>query len=281
MQILNLRSEAIGMSPQQILNNLVKTWVGIALIGQWLFALYIIVLYALPTLFGNTELTLSLMLGKGVSGESKTDTFVFFTHIVPASLMALSGLLQLFPSVRRSYPTFHRYNGRMFFILGLSGAITGMYLSFSNHPSIFEIGALGVRINGLLIPVAIGFAWYFAVNKNFKAHQRFAIHSFLLINGVWTFRLYLFGWYMLNQGPNGNTDTLDGPADIAISFACYFAPMVIAEMIFWAQRQRNNRIVWWAASLTCVGIVTTFIGIIAASMFNWIPTITGVIQALL
>lgn len=45
-------------SSESTLNYTVKSWVGIALIGQWMFAIYVFSIYALPSLLGNPELTL-------------------------------------------------------------------------------------------------------------------------------------------------------------------------------------------------------------------------------
>lgn len=194
--------------------------------------------------------------------------------------MALSGLLQLFPSIRSRYPKFHRYNGRLFFILGITGALSGLYLSWIVGLRLSDIGAIGITLNGILIPIAIYFAWRSAINKQFSLHQRFAMHSFLLVNGVWTFRLYLMGWYVINQGSNGNSSTIDGPADIAISFACYLLPMAIAELVFWAKRSSNNSIKWIVTGFAATGALITLIGICAAGMLMWYPRVNSIIDGL-
>lgn len=282
MQVLTQRFRFSAISPDKVLSNIVKSWIGVALFGQWLFAAYIISLYALPTLImGNASLTLDLSPAGGAKAENNFNSITFFVHVLPAALMAMSGLLQLFPSIRRNYPKFHRYNGRMFFVLGLSGAFTGLYLTWGAGFRFSDIGALGITLNGLLIPIAIIFAWRTAIKKQLKAHQRFAVHSFLLVNGVWTFRLYLMGWYVINQGANGNTKTIDGPADIALSFACYLLPMAIAEFVFWAQRTRNQGIKWLACGVVSLGVIVTFIGVSAATMMMWYPRINSVIEGLI
>lgn len=273
--------QEVSAAPEKILVNVVKCWVVVALIGQWLFAGYILSIYAMPAFFGLAELTESLSPGQGVKSESSVDTFIVFVHILPAALMALSGLFQLFPSIRRKYPTFHRYNGRMFFSLGLIGAFTGLYLTWGAGFRFSDIGSLGVTLNGVLIPIAIFFAWKAAINKNFASHQRFAIHSFILVNGVWSFRLYLMGWFLINQGANGNTRAIDGPADITLSFASYLFPMIIAEMIFWAQRHKNNNVKWLACCVAALGVAVTFIGVFAAGTMMWFPRITQAFQSLL
>lgn len=279
MQVLSNKYNFLNISPDKVLNNVIKSWVLIALIGQWMFAFYIISLYLLPSIFGNAELTNTLSPGQAIKSEQAINP-VFYIHVLPAALMALSGLFQLFPKIRNNYPKLHRYNGRLFFILGLSGAFTGIYLTWGAGFRLSDIGSIGITLNGILIPIAIFFAWRSAINKQFLIHQRFAVHSFLLVNGVWSFRLYLMGWYIINQGSNGNTDTLDGYADIAISFACYLLPMAIAECIFWAKRNRSKSIKWFVSGIAALGTLITLIGVIAATMFMWTPRITQVLERL-
>ncbi|MEW6991456.1 DUF2306 domain-containing protein [Colwelliaceae bacterium 6441] len=281
MQALMSKVGGFSISPENTLSNIVKFWVVVALLGQWLFAAYILSIYAFPTLFGNSALTYSLSPGQGISTESNVDLFIFFAHILPAALMALSGLFQLFPVIRRKYPKFHRYNGRMFLILGLTGAFTGLYLTWGAGFRFSDIGSLGVTLNGILIPIAIYFAWKAAINKNFIAHQRFAIHSFILINGVWSFRLYLMGWFLVNQGANGNSRNIDGPADITLSFASYLLPMVIAEIIFWAQRNKSKNVKWAASGFAIIGASVTLLGVVAAAMMMWFPRIKQAFEGFL
>lgn len=284
MQVLMNKVSApsfLKISPEKTLNNIVKCWVGVALIGQWLFAAYIISIYAMPTLLDNSALTFTLSPGQGIKAKNNTDLFVFFAHILPAALMAMSGLFQLFPAIRQRYPKFHRYNGRMFFVLGLSGAFTGLYLTWGAGFRFSDIGSLGVTLNGILIPIAIYYAWKYAIQKDFVKHQRFAIHSFILINGVWSFRLYLMGWFLVNQGSNGNSKNIDGPADIALSFASYLLPMLIAEVIFLARKSKSNNTKWAATSFAIIGVIITTIGIVAATVMMWVPRITQAINGLL
>jgi hypothetical protein len=222
-----------------------------------------------------------MLPGHGVKDKGAVDSVVYFSHILPAALMALSGMFQLFPAIRRKYPKFHRINGRMFFVFAISGALTGVYLTWGAGLRFSDLGSMGVSLNGLLIPIAIYFAWRTARNKQFKLHQRFAIHSFLLVNGVWTFRLYIMAWFIINQGPNGNSANIDGPADIGLSFASYLLPMMIAELVFWAQRHHSNRVKWGVSLVAALGTLLTLIGVVSASLMMWFPRVSKVLAALI
>ncbi|MBR9793049.1 MAG: DUF2306 domain-containing protein [Gammaproteobacteria bacterium] len=253
----------------------IKTWVGVILTGQWIFALYILVQFTLPLLTGQLDESRYAYMIRGYVNGDTVNNAILLLHVVPVMLISLSGTFQLFPAIRLHYPRFHRINGRVYLTFGLFGAIGGLYLTWVTGSRLSDLGALGVTLNGLLIPVMVYFAWRYAVQRDFARHQRFAVHAFILINGVWTFRLLLMGWFMLNQGPQGNSANLDGPADVILSFASYLLPMLIAELIFRA-RERNT-VASRVTAIIAVGIaiLITLIGTVAATMMMWGPRIVG------
>lgn len=260
---------------KKALKGSVYSWFVLAMIGQWLFALYIAVRYGGPVVSGNYSAVNQGISVGGYQEGATFDNWVYFAHILPAMVLSISGILQFVPQIRQKFPVVHRWNGRLFLTLGLSGAITGLYLTWIGGHRLSDIGSIGITLNGLLIPVAIALAWRTALARDFSAHKRWAVHSFLLINGVWSFRLYLFGWLVVNQGPVGNSDKLDGPVDLFFSFACYVLPMLVAELVFWAQRQRSVRKQWCVVALVGLGFLITLIGIGAVSFTMWLPTIRG------
>lgn len=258
-----------------------KSWIGIALIGQWAFAFYILTLYALPLITGDSQLISDVSPASGADLEANFNSIMFFSHMLPAIILALSGIFQIFPSIRAKYPSFHRWNGRIFLIFGVSGALTGLYLSWGAGLRLSDIGALGITLNGILIPIAIALAWYHIRNKRIEKHKRWALHSFMLVNGVWSFRLYLMAWYLINQGPNGNTNKVDGPMDIFLSFACYLLPMLFVELYYWAKKQKSEYKKWFVSFTMAAGCLFTLIGVGAAIMMMWLPRIKQVLPTLL
>lgn len=260
---------------KQFLYLSVSAWVAIALIGQWFFATYVFVLYVFPIVTGNPEL---VNLSKPIIGYVKGDTFgnaALFSHVIPAALLSVGGIIQLLPIVRRKFPTVHRWNGRMFLSLGFMGALSGLYLTWIRDARLSDVGSLGITLNGILIIIAVVFAWRYATAKQFDTHMRWVIHAFILVNGVWFFRLYLMAWYAANQGPNGNSPNIDGSMDIFLSYACYGIPMIIAECVFWAKRQKQGPRIWAVFALTAVGTLITLTGVVAAVFMMWIPRISA------
>jgi len=262
-----------AFQPHSILQYLTKSWLFIALLGQWVFASYIFIRFAIPTFSGNLSSADTVGLIKGYVDGDGIGNSMLILHLLPAVLLTYGGMLQIIPQIRKKYPTFHRWNGRMFLTLGLLGALTGLYLTWVRGSRLSDIGAIGVTVNGLLILVAATLAWRFAVKRQYTNHMRWAIHAFILINGVWLFRLYIMSWFIINQGGNGNTEEMDGPADIFLSFASYLLPMLIAEIYFWAKRQQSKFRVNIANVFMLFGLLITLVGVVAASLFMWWPII--------
>jgi hypothetical protein len=114
--------------------------------------------------------------------------------------------------------------------------------------------------------------------KQFDKNMRWAIHAFIPVNGVWFFRLYLMAWYLANQGSNGDTANLDGAMDIFISSVCYGFPMIIAECVFWAKRQKHTFRIWTISMVTVLGALVTLMGVVATIFMMWIPRISAALN---
>ncbi len=260
---------------QTCLKFLTHSWVLVVLIGQWIFALYIFIQFGIAALSGDPTSADTSGMIKGYTQGDHLGNGVLMLHLLPAILLSLSGVFQLFPYLRNKYPVFHRWNGRMFLTLGILGALTGLFLTWGRGTRLSDIGSIGLTLNGLLILVAGVLAWRYAIKRQYQKHMRWAIHSFILVNGVWSFRLYLMAWFILNQGPNGNNANIDGPADIALSFASYLLPMLIAEIYFWAKRQKSTFRVAVTNVFMLLGLLITTLGVFAATMFMWWPSISA------
>ena len=270
---------SIAVTPLRALNISVKLWFLFALTGQLMFAIYIAFRYGLPVITGHLEqMNLSTHITGYVDGDTSGNGMLLM-HIFGAAILSTSGMLQLVPSLRTRYPNVHKINGRLFMALGLLGALSGLYLTWLRGTRLSDIGAVGISLNGVLIIVAIYYAWRYAIQKNIAQHMRWAVHAFFLVNAVWTLRLFLMAWYLTTQGL-GNNRTLDGPADIGLSFACYLLPMGLAELYFWAKRQHDSRRQWWVVGAMSLGAIITLVGVTAAITVMWLPRIGVAINAL-
>jgi len=248
-----------------------RFWFCVALAGQWLFTYYIFKAFGLP--IAHQDL-LAINKTSPITGYVPGDVFgnlFLLAHLLLAGVLSFGGLLQLVPQIRQRVPSLHRWNGRVFLSVALIAAFSGLYLTWVRGSRLSDLSALGITFNGFLIPIAAWFAWKHAIKGRFDAHRRWAIRTFLLISGVWTFRLMLMGWFMINQGPLGNSATLDGPMDQIFSFGCYLIPLAIAELCFRAEKRPDLRPI--AAGVLAVASMMMAFGIFASYLMMWRPFI--------
>ena len=80
-------------------------------VGQFLFVLYIVLFYGGVALQG----TYDKIQGHGIMEGDPMGNLMFASHVTLAAIIILGGPLQFFPGIRWKYPTFHRWNGRVYF----------------------------------------------------------------------------------------------------------------------------------------------------------------------
>jgi hypothetical protein len=80
-------------------------------------------------------------------------------------------------------------------------------------------------------------AWRYAVARQFETHRHWALRLFLVVSGVWFFRVGLFFWIIINGGPVGFDDEkFEGPALTILSFLQYLLPLAVLELYLRTQR---------------------------------------------
>lgn len=247
-----------------------RAWFFAALIGQWLFAVYIFGVFAWSIASGQpAAMNRSGPITGHVAGDALGNGMLYL-HVLAALVLSLGGILQLVPAIRRHYPAWHRWNGRIFLTLALLGALSGLWLTWIRGSRLSIWPAIAITLNALLILLAVAQTWRHAVAKRWSTHRQWAIRAFLVVNAVWTMRLGFMAWVILNQGPRGQSSQLDGWFDISWSFGCWLLPLLVAELYFRAERGTP----WlqrWASAVMILGTLLTALGVWGAWTFMWHP----------
>src|SRR5580698_10075358 len=146
-QAISLRPPAPAFTAQSALRGAARLWFAIAVIGQWAFLYYIAAFYGPSTLTGhfeawrrNTMLTMSYVPGDTVGN------LTFAAHVLLAAVIAFGGALQIVPQIRARVPAAHRWNGRLFMVVALGLAVSGLYITWVRERS-QVMGGLGVSLN--------------------------------------------------------------------------------------------------------------------------------------
>lgn len=258
---------------RQALTSAATLWFIVAVAGQMIFVIYILSFYAGSALQGNLEAWNRVIPKAHVPGDTIGNVAIVI-HVLIAAIVTIGGPLQLIPKIRVSFPTFHRWNGRVYFVTVIVASLTGLFMIFTRSTTGSIMQQLAISINAILIVLAAVFALRYALARQLAVHRRWALRLFLLVSGSWFFRVGLMFWIAVNGKPVGfNPETFQGPALVAIAFLQYLLPLALLELYFRANGGGSA-----AARIATAGALLMFTlamgaGIVVATMGLWLPHI--------
>jgi len=185
--------------------------------------------------------------------------------------MTLGGPLQLIPALRNGFRSFHRWNGRIYLITAMIMSFGGIYMVWTRGTAGGDSLRIGISLNGLLLVACAMLAWRAALSRRFDAHRRWALRTFILVSGVWFFRIGFMFWVLANRGPVGVGEDFDGPFVRFWAYGCYLVPLAVLELYLRAQDARNKTAKHAMTAGLAVLVLVTAAGIAGAAMFMWGP----------
>lgn len=262
-----------GLS-RKLLNASATTWLTIAILGQWLFAYYILVFYGGSALEGSWTTWSKRMIHGFIDGDLLGNIAVL-THILLAFVITFCGPLQLIPQVRSNFPVFHRHNGRVYIFTAMVISVAAIYSVWSRDNTIGGlVGQLGTSLDAVLIIVCAFMTVKLAMARKINLHRRWALRLFIVVSGVWFFRVMRGFWILLNDGTSpGTNSTLTGPFDMALNFVGYLLPLLVLELYFRVKDKGGAAAQGSFAMLIFVLAGCTAIGIFGAAKILWLPNI--------
>jgi hypothetical protein len=263
------------MKPNQtekiILDSVVTIWFCLAVLGQWIFALYVLLFYGKSTVSGHSENWNKVLPNGYVSGDS-IGNIVVGIHLLLAVIIIVGGPLQIIPKIRKYAPTFHRWNGRIYIYTAFIISVSGLYMVWIRGSIGGLVQHISISINAILIMISAFYSTKYARVRNFKNHRIWAIRLFLLVNGVWFFRIGLFFWLTIHQKPVGfDPKIFEGPFLNFLTFSQYIIPLTVFELYLKAKNSSNKKLIYTIALLLFILTIIMGIGIFGASMAKWIP----------
>jgi hypothetical protein len=246
-------------------------WFVAAAIGQTAFIWMIIAHYGVKTLAGDPAGWNEKPLIKGHVAGGSTGNMMFAAHVLLAALVTAGGLLQLLPALRHRVPAAHRRIGRMFLSLSMVMALSGLWLTWVRGTYLSPVSAIAVSVDGVLILAFAALAWQSALKRDFVAHRRWALRTFMVVSGVWFLRVGIMAWVLLSDGGVGMNDSLSGPADILLQFGAYLVPLALLEAHFHANASGEPAVRRAVAGLILVMTLVMLIGIAGAISLMWWP----------
>jgi hypothetical protein len=248
-----------------------RFWFAVAVAGQWIFVYYVAAFYGGWAVQGNLSEWNKSFPGAYTPGHTMSNVAVA-THLALAIVIMVGGPLQLIPRMRRLYPRFHRWNGRLYIPAVFLTSLAGLYMVWGRGPSRHLVPHLGVSLDAVLIMTFAALALRYALARNISTHQRWALRLFMVVNAGWFFRVGLMFWIFVNQGPAGfNPETFQGPFLNFLSFADYLLPLAVLELYLHTKERAGVGGRFGMAAALAVLTLAMGIGIVMATMVMWLP----------
>ncbi|SHG23358.1 DUF2306 domain-containing protein [Flagellimonas flava] len=258
----------------KLLSFSVQFWFIVAVTGQWIFAFYVALFYG-GAAIDNDFMRWNRVLPHGyVEGETMGNIAVGI-HLLFAVIVMVGGPLQFVPKLRTKFPVFHRWNGRFYLSAALLISLSGVYMVVTKGTISGLVGDISVSLNGILIIWFAVMALRRAIQRNFQSHRKWALRLFLVMAGVWFFRIGLMFWLFVHGKPVGfDPETFRGPFLVALGFGQYLIPLMVLELYFAAQKSKLGSVKTSMAAALVLLTVITALGTFAATMGLWLPRIS-------
>jgi tetratricopeptide (TPR) repeat protein len=248
-------------------------WFVVAVLGQLVFAFAVASFYGLSALRGNWQ-QWNKSMTHGYTPGHPMKNLVVAIHLGSAVIILLSGAIQLIPTIRHRFPSFHRWNGRVYFVTAFALSLAGLYMMWFRGTVGDLPQHLGQSLDAILIMLCSAMALRYALARDFKTHRRWALRLFMVVSASLFIRTGVFLSFVLNHGPFGfNQTTFSGPFLTFMSFAQYLVPLAILEIYLRTQDRAGapGRFAM-AAGLFALTVVMGA-GIIAITMASFLPNI--------
>lgn len=261
--------------PQKLLNLAVTIWFIVTTIGQWAFGIYIIAFYGASTASGELERWNEVLPHGYVKGDWKGNLIVG-AHVLLAAILVVGGPLQLLASLRRSAPRIHRWLGRVYVSTAVIVATGGFIMVWTRGAVGDTVQHVSISIQTVYIIIFAWLAWRCARAGQFEKHRKWAMRLFMVVSGVWFFRVGLMCWLVINGGPAGfDPQTFSGPFLTALAVLVYALPvsLLLLELYFYARKAIKPVEITAIALLIFMVAVLMAIGVFGAIAGMWLPRI--------
>ncbi|MGZ5445873.1 MAG: DUF2306 domain-containing protein [Thermoanaerobaculia bacterium] len=266
-------SVSLSSIAEDTLRATARAWFFVAISGQMMQAAYVTWFYGRTALQGQVE-AWDRVLSRGYIRGDAAGNAAVIVHLLAAVILVVGGAMQFIPRVRDRAPRLHRWTGRIYLVTAVAASLAGLYMTWVRGTRGDVSQHVGGSLNAILIMLCAFFALRTALARRFDAHRRWALRLFLVVSGSWFYRVGLFLWVLVNEGPVGfDLATFRGPTLTFLSFANSIVPLVVLELYLHAQNRAAAPGRLAMAAALFIMTVAMGIGILAATMVLWLPII--------
>ncbi|MBP6014196.1 MAG: DUF2306 domain-containing protein [Alphaproteobacteria bacterium] len=252
----------------KILNGAAGFWFLVAAIGQWLFVLFIVGFYAFPTFSGNFEAwDKNTFMTHGYVAGDTAGNLAFAIHVMLAAVITASGTVQLIPWIRARAISFHRWSGRTFILAAFVISLAGLFMNATRGAGTFE--HVPIALNAVLLMFCAGQTIGHVWAGNIDVHRRWALRTFMLMNGVWFLRVGMMAWMFGKIGLLGGPKEFDASFYAFWTYGSYLVPLAVLDLYFWTQDRGGAGVKVAMAGLLVLLTTAMGAGIAGAAIAIW------------
>lgn len=259
-----------------LLPNVGKLWFLVAVAGQWTFVFYISRFYGASALAGDPAIWNRKEHLKGYVPGDDAGNVAFAAHVLLAAVLTVAGTMQLMPWLRARLPVLHRWTGRLFLLTASIASVTGLYMAWVRGAHAGALPDFAISLDAVLILVFGAVTLGFARARDFDRHRRWAMRTFMAVNGVWFLRVAIVPSMIVNKLLGGPKQDLDGPIYAFWAFGCYLVPLAALELYQFARDRFGRTGQGWVAGAVLFGTAFMAVGIVMAWLFMWRPFLAKV-----
>lgn len=243
----------------------------IGLLGQAAFALYILLHLGVSGIQRDWKVWTDGMANGIMTGDPIGNTALII-HVVLAFFITVSGPLQFIPSLRKKASSFHKWNGRVYISIVVLTSIVALSLVW-NRPIVIGgiVGAIAISGNAILIILCSFMTLRQALRGHFESHRRWAIRTYVVVLGVWFFRIGFGTWFLITgfTAPGVASD-LTGWFDTSLYFASFLGPLAITELYLTIKKSDNVKAKKYLTILFIILCPLLIGGTIVTTMVFWL-----------
>lgn len=254
--------------PASLLRGSVRFWLAAFLLGQFAFFYYLMGFYGVSVVTQHLEMwNVFEQFGVTpyVAGDARGNV-AFGSHALGGGIIAISGGLQLIPLIRQRFPSFHRWNGRIFLAACVTLTLSGLYLVWIRNEPPAAFKDLLTTFNGILVLACSYFVVRRVLDKDIKNHSRWAIRLFLVASGQWFLRVGVM-CYMALGNLIGEAKFGD-PFFVVWDYAAFIAPLAVLQIYFYAKDTGSSFVKGITATLLTVLTLLMTVGILALGVVH-------------
>ncbi len=272
------------LGPDTALKAAARLWFLVAVIGQWVFVYYILAFYGGSAVRGDLA-AWNKVLPHGIIAGDTLGNVAIATHLLLAAIITVGGPLQLVlgaiitgggppqltPKFRAGARPFHHWNGRIYMLTAFAISLVGLYMVLTRGVIGGAAQHVSISLNAVLIMICAAMALRHALAREIGTHRRWALRLFIVVSGVWFFRVGLMLWFFLTGGIGVDFETFTGPFLTILGFAQYLLPLAILELYLRTRDRAGapGKLAMAGGLFVVTGLMG--LGIFMATMGMWLP----------